>query len=330
VDNIMLSIVIIAKNEERNIDRCIKSIYDAKISFPFEIIIVDSNSQDRTIEIASAHPVRIFNLGEKIHHSVAMGRYVGSKFSTGKYILFIDGDMELDANTDLVTVISYFEQNNKIACISGSLEEYVYDMQYEIIRHNQDIYNVEKFAKRYDMGGFYIFKASILEELGNVDIKLDNNEDLELMYRLYSKSYEFYRCPSLKLIHHTKEVYNFKVINLRFKSGRYRDMWTVAALSIKYGFSFKHIITNNFVIAWLMLLTYTLLSLMLLMYSKKYFIVAIVLFTVILIYKIIKKNSLKVVLFDLYYATLAVFSIFQKNHNNPNVDLREVSSVKTI
>ena len=330
MENITLSIVIIAKNEERNIDRCIKSIYDANISLPFEIIIVDSNSQDRTIEIASTYPVKIYNLGEKTHHSVAMGRYVGSKFSNGKYILFIDGDMELDVNTELLIVIRYFEQNNKIACISGSLEEYVYDTQYKIIRHKHDIYNVERFEKRYDMGGFYIFKASILEALGNVDIKLDNNEDLELMYRLYNKGYEFYRCPNLKLIHHTKEVFNFKVINLRFKSGRYRDMWTVAALSIKYGFFFKHIITNNFVIAWLMFLMYTLLSLMLLIVDKKYFFVAMVLFTISLIYKLIKKNSLKIAIFDLYYATLAVFSIFQKNHNNPNVDLREVSSIKTI
>jgi glycosyltransferase involved in cell wall biosynthesis len=45
--NLSLSLVIITLNEERNIERCIKSV-----PFASEIIVVDSFSQDRTVQIA--------------------------------------------------------------------------------------------------------------------------------------------------------------------------------------------------------------------------------------------------------------------------------------
>ena len=46
----MLSVIIITKNEAENIERCLKSV-----AWADEIIIVDSGSTDRTIEIASEY-----------------------------------------------------------------------------------------------------------------------------------------------------------------------------------------------------------------------------------------------------------------------------------
>ncbi|MCG8473825.1 MAG: glycosyltransferase family 2 protein [Desulfobacterales bacterium] len=49
-----ISAVIIAKNEELNLEKCLKSL-----SWADEIVVVDSGSQDRTIEIAKAHGARV-------------------------------------------------------------------------------------------------------------------------------------------------------------------------------------------------------------------------------------------------------------------------------
>jgi cellulose synthase/poly-beta-1,6-N-acetylglucosamine synthase-like glycosyltransferase len=46
-----LSVIIITKNEEKNIERCLKSV-----QFADEIILVDSGSTDKTLEMASRFP----------------------------------------------------------------------------------------------------------------------------------------------------------------------------------------------------------------------------------------------------------------------------------
>src|SRR5712672_115674 len=50
----MVSIVILTKNEEQDIDACLKSV-----QWSCDIHILDSGSTDRTIEIVSRYPVQI-------------------------------------------------------------------------------------------------------------------------------------------------------------------------------------------------------------------------------------------------------------------------------
>jgi glycosyltransferase involved in cell wall biosynthesis len=84
----MLSVGIITKNEERNINRCILSVRD----IADEIIVVDSGSSDRTIEIAR-------DLGATVHHQDWLG-FSGQKnyaagLATMDYILMLDADEEV-------------------------------------------------------------------------------------------------------------------------------------------------------------------------------------------------------------------------------------------
>ncbi len=84
-----LSVAIIAKNEEVLIERCLKSVQDAD-----EIVVVDTGSTDKTIEIARKFTDKIYtdykwndNFGEARQH--AMGK------CTGDWILTIDADDRL-------------------------------------------------------------------------------------------------------------------------------------------------------------------------------------------------------------------------------------------
>jgi glycosyltransferase involved in cell wall biosynthesis len=54
----MISVVVPVYNEEKYIENCIKSLLQQE-ELPGEIIIVDNNCTDRTIEIAKKYPVRI-------------------------------------------------------------------------------------------------------------------------------------------------------------------------------------------------------------------------------------------------------------------------------
>ena len=84
-----ISICIIAGNEEKNIRRCIESATWAN-----EIIVVDSFSTDRTVEICREYT-------DKVYQHKWLG-YIGQKnlikdMAEGPWILFLDADEEISA-----------------------------------------------------------------------------------------------------------------------------------------------------------------------------------------------------------------------------------------
>jgi D-3-phosphoglycerate dehydrogenase len=73
-----VSIIVRAFNEEEHLGRLLEGIYFQKVDFPIEVILVDSGSTDRTLEIAAAFPVRIvhiapeeFSFGRSLNLGVA-------------------------------------------------------------------------------------------------------------------------------------------------------------------------------------------------------------------------------------------------------------------
>src|SRR3989339_36867 len=88
----VVSVIITTKNEEKNIENCLKSVqkqdYDKE---KLEIIVVDNNSTDRTKEIASQFTDKIFDKGPER----SAQRNFGAEKSYGKYILYLDADMIL-------------------------------------------------------------------------------------------------------------------------------------------------------------------------------------------------------------------------------------------
>ncbi len=82
----MISVCIIAKNEETNIERCLKSLE----SYKFEIIVVDTGSTDRTKEIALQFTDGVFDYEWTDDFSAA--RNYAIEQATNDYILMIDCD----------------------------------------------------------------------------------------------------------------------------------------------------------------------------------------------------------------------------------------------
>ena len=82
-----ITVVIPAKNEEENIARCIESVFIALEGIEnSEIILVDSCSSDRTVEIAKEYPIRILRLQKHWPKSPAAGRFLGAINSNSIYI----------------------------------------------------------------------------------------------------------------------------------------------------------------------------------------------------------------------------------------------------
>jgi len=87
-----ISASMIIKNEEAMLDKCLKSIKGVD-----EIVIVDTGSTDKSIEIAEKHNAKVFT-DYKWNDNFAEARNEAKKHCTGDWLLIIDGDETLESS----------------------------------------------------------------------------------------------------------------------------------------------------------------------------------------------------------------------------------------
>lgn len=81
-----ISVVIITRNEEKNLQECLKSVQQ----LADEILVVDDNSTDKTVEIAGKLKVKVFT--HSLSNNFAQQRNFGLEKAKGDWVLFIDAD----------------------------------------------------------------------------------------------------------------------------------------------------------------------------------------------------------------------------------------------
>ncbi len=202
-DSVFLSVVIIARNEEENIARCIQSVLDAAKSVDSkEIIFVDSVSSDRTVEIAKTFPIKILQFREHEMVSPSAGRYIGTKNSNGNYVLYLDGDMVVNENW-LNKAIDILEKNEKFAGVCGWIND-LYTENGNIIKVVKDRMNLgdqEGIASTF--GGAGLYRKSIIDEVGGFNPFIRNMEEAELAIRIRRYNYILWKIPVDMVEHYT-------------------------------------------------------------------------------------------------------------------------------
>ena len=93
--SIETSFIIPAFNAERSIKDCLDSIY-AQVVSPesFEVILVDNNSKDQTIVIASRFP--FLQIIKEPRQGRSYARNTGAREARGKFLAFVDSDVVLE------------------------------------------------------------------------------------------------------------------------------------------------------------------------------------------------------------------------------------------
>ncbi len=130
-----VSLCMIVKNEEKTLSRCLES---AKF-FVNEIVIVDTGSTDKTVEVAKCH-------GAKILHKAWTGNFAEArnfciKHATGEWILQLDADEELvSASTSELIEIVNNKGTDGVYCIIQSTE---IDAS-----HSSQFYNLRLFRNK--------------------------------------------------------------------------------------------------------------------------------------------------------------------------------------
>ena len=93
---VKLSVVLITCNEEANLARTLESVRPLVRDGQGEIIVVDSGSTDRTVEIAKSFGARVFVEAWK---GYAAQKNSAIEKASGDWILSLDADEELDGAT---------------------------------------------------------------------------------------------------------------------------------------------------------------------------------------------------------------------------------------
>jgi len=88
-ENPIVSVVVIAHNEEKRLLSCLWSLCETTCKYPLEIIGVDNDSTDRTAEVFESVGLKYYT---ELQKSCGYARRCGLEHAKGKYYICIDSD----------------------------------------------------------------------------------------------------------------------------------------------------------------------------------------------------------------------------------------------
>ena len=200
---IELSVILISKNQEWNIARLIESVLNETTSIlQKEIVLVDSASTDRTVEVACNYPINVLKLHSDQPLTPAAGRYVGCNSVKGQFILFLDGDMKLYPGW-LKKAVDVMNNKPDVAAVSGLL----IDLPKSSGPKDKPVLIEKDLNEMFDIphgGGAAMYRRSVLEEVGTFNPYLYSEEEPELCIRIRHNGYRIVKLQHPIAYHYTE------------------------------------------------------------------------------------------------------------------------------
>jgi GT2 family glycosyltransferase len=99
----MITFIIPAHNEEQLLGRTLAALHaaSAEIGTPYELLVVDDASMDRTAAVARAAGARVISVH---HRQIARARNAGARAAAGDLLIFVDADTLVNGRTLRATV----------------------------------------------------------------------------------------------------------------------------------------------------------------------------------------------------------------------------------
>ncbi|MCK4588226.1 glycosyltransferase family 2 protein [Candidatus Woesebacteria bacterium] len=197
-----LSVIILTKNEEKNIPACIKGA-----RFADEIIVIDDNSEDKTVEIAKKAGAKVYKY-KRIGYVEPARNYAISK-ATGEWILILDADEQ--APEALVKELKEIVQKPKADYYRLPRKNIIFGKWIKHSRWWPD-YNIRFFRKEFVSWSEIIHSVPITQGKG---LDLQAREDFAIIHYHYDSIEQFVERMNRYTGEHAK---------LRIKDG-YKFKW---------------------------------------------------------------------------------------------------------
>lgn len=250
----IVSVIVPVYNEERTIKQCLDSLADQSYKY-IEVIVIDDFSSDNTNIVvrrwAENSKLKVKVLINSRHMERGITRNLGAKVSKGKYLLFIDADMQLSKKVvaECINVIRNNHQFKAVIIPEESLGKGFWAQ-------------CRSLEKRCYIGDDRIEAARFFEtkafwQVGGWDKKMISGEDWDLTYRIRSH-FRIGRISSF-ILHNENNLTLWKTIKKKYYyasvSGIYLKKYPFRLLDIIF-----FVIRPSFIKNWRLLFSNPLLG----------------------------------------------------------------------
>ena len=240
----ILSIIILTHNNENCIKLCIDSLIKY-IEVKSEVIIVDNNSSDNTLNILykykNTNKLDFKIIKNNKNLGVSKGRNIGLKNSSGKYILFLDSDAYMIDNTinigidflknnkDIgIVVPKMFYKNNEIQdniryfpTIKSKLKSALLGILHKFNKNisvnkkdYQDKRNDIIFEVDYGIGAYTLLKRDVYLSIGLYDeLIFYGPEDADYLLRAKKNGFKTYYNGLINIVHERQRLSHKKIFS---------------------------------------------------------------------------------------------------------------------
>lgn len=183
MNNPLISVVIPCYNVENYIEDCLDSVY-AQSYKEMEVIAVDNNSNDQTLEKLKAYQQKYPDLIvlQEAKQGAPAARNKGLYHATGEWIQFLDADDLLQPNK----IAHQIALCRKFACsfiASAYVKKYLTSGQKEIYIPNQNNW-INLIKGQLGITSSNLFNKNALYAIDGWNEKLESSQEADLMFRL--------------------------------------------------------------------------------------------------------------------------------------------------
>ncbi len=172
-----ISVIIPIFNQQRFVERCLRSIINQTLSKTiYDIIVIDDGSTDNTKKILENYKDKIKILSNKKNLGLPYSLNKGIKASQAQYIVRLDSDDYVNENF-LLFLSTFLDMNKVIGAVS---------CDYMLVDDNEEILS-RKNSKNYPIACGIMFRRDCLIDIGLYDEKFLLMEEQDLRIRFLNK-----------------------------------------------------------------------------------------------------------------------------------------------
>ncbi len=228
-----VSVLIVSYNVKQYIIHCIDSIKKSDYTGQIEIIVVDNNSFDGSLDAIKSKLKDIICIQNNVN--IGFGKAVNqvAKVANGEYFLILNPDTIIEETT-ISTFVNYLSENSAIGMVGpkivnsdGSLQkgskrsfptigvalpkllglDKLFPNSKWAGRYNLNYLNPDKTHKVEAISGSCMFiRSELFNKIGGFDERFFMfGEDLDLCYQVYQQEFEVHYLPTTHIMHYQGE-----------------------------------------------------------------------------------------------------------------------------
>ncbi|OGY88585.1 MAG: hypothetical protein A2927_01810 [Candidatus Komeilibacteria bacterium RIFCSPLOWO2_01_FULL_45_10] len=273
-----LSIIIVSWRVKGLLEQCLESIFNETRNLDFEVLVIDNDSGDGTVEMVENNFPRVKLVKSQINLGFARAANLGLKRAQGRFLLLLNPDTKLIDNS-LKKSVDFMEQNPAVGVLGGRLLNRDLTLQPSVRRFPRlldhllmalklhHLFPLKKYlALDFDynktgvveqvMGAFFLISRRCFSQAGFLDEKYYIwFEEVDYCWRAKKAGFTVNYYPEAKIIHLGGQSFR-QVFTLK-------NQWIFSASRLRY------IRKHQGLLAYLVILILTPISLLLSLFNLK-------------------------------------------------------------